>query len=415
MFCPNCGTKVEEGRFCPNCGGGLVWEEISLTEQAAEPGEAPAEAVHLSAAPKDPTVVPPTFAAAPVGNAAPPTAPLSAPAAQPAAPAAEPAEPAGATVTLPPPGDATAAQSYPSYEAYAPVYPGAGYGAPLQPRYDDPVRETIRRLASSPLFLIGVITFTASIVLTLIGNVLFSGNIGEALERLVALLRQQGLDIDELPSGIGYALGSASISSAVSSIIPSFVIGVGLWLVYLSAKGSKYKGVCSGLTILRVMSIIMLVFACIGVGILLITLLLCVLIGGIAVMEYDNSMSTLVIMVFAIGFAVCAAVGALCIVFYAKLKNTVSTVRNTWITGIPSDRVSTFVAVMLFLFALMQALGGFSAFGLYDVLGQSATGASRVIGSIAAIVLALADAATQVCFGILIFRYRRAMRELTGQ
>ena len=339
----------------------------------------------------------------------------AAPITQPAAPAEEAGQPDPATVTLPPPGDATAAQSYPTYPAYAPAYPAGGYGASLPPRYDDPVRETVRRLASSPLFLVAVLTFTASIVLTLIGNVLFSGNIGAALERLVALLRQQGLNIDELPDGMGNVFGSASISSALSSLIPSVVIGVGLWLVYLAAKSSKFKGVQSGLTILRVMSIILLVGVCVAAAIVLVALLLCVVVGGIAAMEYDNSMSTLVIMVFAIGFAVCAALGVLAIVFVAKVKNTVTAVRNTWITGTPSDRVSTFVAVMLFLCAALQALSGFSAFGLYDVIGQSAEGVSRVIGSAAASLLALTGAAMQVCFGILIFRYRRAMRVFIRQ
>ena len=90
--------------------------------------------------------------------------------------------------------------------------------------------------------------------------------------------------------------------------------------------------------------------------------------------------------------AIFAVVFALAILFYAKLIGTVSTMQNSIRTGVPSDRVSAYVAVLAILGGIGSILGLFGTNGLIAVLA-----------TVAEIVAAFA-------FGIFLFKYRDAMR-----
>lgn len=381
MFCPNCGTQVEQGRFCPNCGCPL--EQVKADPSLpAEETLNPANAVTEEAAP------------------------------EPAEEIAAPKEESAAQATLlPTPEDAPSTQSYQQFAAYQPTIPD-NYGAPLQ--QDDPVRRTIRSLASSPLFLVAAIAFSVSLVLTLIGNVQLSGT---AFRQAWAFLQNYGADVPEIPAGIETAMSTSRITSAISGMIPSIVIGVGLWMTYAAAKRKNDKLLGSGLTVLRVMSIIELVLLCVGAGIVLLVLMIIAAVFGFSAADAGNETATIVLMVVAIAFAVLAAVFVLFIVFYVKVRKTIDTVRESLRSGVASDKVSTFVAVILFVSAAAQVLSFFTLLGAQLLLSQAevlAGGRLQPVGMLAAALLCLVSAATDTIFGVLILKYRNAMRQLAA-
>lgn len=381
MFCPNCGTQVEQGRFCPNCGCPL--EQVKADPSLpAEETLNPANAVTEEAAP------------------------------EPAEEIAAPKEESAAQATLlPAPEDAPSTQSYQQFAAYQPTIPD-NYGAPLQ--QDDPVRRTIRSLASSPLFLVAAITFSVSLVLTLIGNVQLSST---AFRQAWTFLQNYGADVPEIPAGIETAMSTSRITSALSGMIPSIVIGVGLWMTYAAAKRKNDKLLGSGLTVLRVMSIIELVLLCVGAGIVLLVMMIIAAVFGFSAADAGNETATIVLMVVAIAFAVLAAVFVLFIVFYVKVRKTIDTVRESLRSGVASDKVSTFVAVILFVSAAAQVLSFFTLLGAQLLLSQAevlAGGRLQPVGMLAAALLCLVSAATDTIFGVLILKYRNAMRQLAA-
>lgn len=255
----------------------------------------------------------------------------------------------------------------------------------------DPVMNLLRRLATSPLYLTGAIAYSCMILFQLISPI-FSNSMGGAMDQYLGLLLRYGnMGMGELAEvmdqleWISPMLQGASLGSALVGQLPNILIAAGIWLVFASAmdrSGQPLK--TSGLTLIKVIVIIQTVL--IGLLALIVMVGLFILMAALA--NYEDS----VVPFFLVMIAIFAVVFALAILFYAKLIGTVSTMQNSIRTGVPSDRVSAYVAVLAILGGIGSILGLFGTNGLIAVLA-----------TVAEIVAAFA-------FGIFLFKYRDAMR-----
>ncbi len=264
------------------------------------------------------------------------------------------------------------------------------YTAPVQavkaPLSSHPVLNVVKKVASSPLFLVAIIAYSVQILAAIIN----STTIGARLEMLLYnLLDEMGgmvpyefyefVDAISRIGDIPYVLGT------LIGLIPAILICVGLWITYASARSRLSSGMkTSGLTMIKVITIIQLIGSCIAVAIIEILLLLAVI--GIAATEYAPGLA-IAILVFLV--LVVAATYTLQIIFSAKIIKSINTAKNTVATGVPSDKVSGFVAVWAFVSA-----AGF-LFSLFANFLSSAAAMTALI-----------------CFGILIFKYKSEMRAL---
>src|ERR1035437_10230892 len=134
MFCPNCGTSIENpGKFCPSCGEPLPPRSTRLPEPEVEaPPSQPIPAVDPSTPPES-AIAP----AEPVELAAPPWGQTPPPAALPVPPAAPPWAQQPLTTPLapaqPPYGAAPYHAPPPAYGAPPAPFGAATYGAPPVP------------------------------------------------------------------------------------------------------------------------------------------------------------------------------------------------------------------------------------------------------------------------------------------
>ena len=129
MFCPNCGTSIENpGKFCPSCGEPMPEGSTHLHEQGVD---APRFEPTVAAVPTPPAPEP-EVPAAPVWAQTPPPATASAPAwGQPTPPPQPPVPPAQPPYGAAPYGAPPAQPPYGAAPYGAPPYGAAPYGTPV--------------------------------------------------------------------------------------------------------------------------------------------------------------------------------------------------------------------------------------------------------------------------------------------
>lgn len=241
-----------------------------------------------------------------------------------------------------------------------------------------PVLNMVKEMASSPLFLIAVIAFTAQILFSIIGAFLSGPNTIAAISeiaKVVDLPYKAYAILDRL-----HLVGGAPITIAVVlGQIPSILIAVGLWQTYLSAV-TRTSMNTSGLTMIKVIIVINLVLSVIGLTTIEILLLLLT----IAAAEAGIAAAIMVALVMAF-----AAVFSFNIVYLTKVIKTINTVKNTIATGVPSDRVSSFVAIWGYICA---------SFLIFSLHGTFATLSS------------LCSMTALICFGTVLLKYKDKMR-----
>lgn len=360
MFCPNCGVKNEDNvAFCKNCGTKLG-NIPPVNSQNAEPVQPQAEQPVQQ----------------PVETEQPQEA--SVPTAQPSALAQQAASDKQATPAA----------------VYAPAVSTA------RPRSNHPVLKAVKDLGASPLFLIAVIAFTAAVFFNLVSIFTRSSasiySLNEAFGRF---------GIDEL-NGTLYQMKDYLKAIGVFSLIPSAIYLIGLWMIFAGAQQRGSDGMpTSGLTTIKVMAIIALVFVCIALALSEIVCVLAIIgISGyysyanVLPSDYGYGGAENMVSTFATAILVGVAIGALIvyvilIVYEAKIISTINAVKGTILTGNPNYKVSGFVAVMNFIAAF------FSLFGLFA-------------GGFAALLSEACSITALICFGILIFKYKSAMIRL---
>lgn len=245
----------------------------------------------------------------------------------------------------------------------------------------------IRNALTSPAALVALIALTTTMVLKLLG--LFDIH-------YVTYDFMYGMDIDF------YDIYAISIVFSLLSAAPSVLIVIGSWMTYASAIAGQSK--TTGLTMVRVALIILLVLMCVILGLCEIVLLVAVSMFSFGSPQYyfssyGSSMNTAAVMqgVFVFAFIAIAAALVLIIIYYVKAYKMTGVMRNTLATGIPSDRISGFVAVMQFILGGCTALSTLSA--LHD-------------GGILTILGGICSATAAISFGVFLFGYRSKMRAL---
>ena len=215
----------------------------------------------------------------------------------------------------------------------------------------------IRQIATSNLFLIAVILFSASIVFTFWNSVTVSTGL---MSWVYSFLRNAGY-ASYIPAYAGsFLTAGTSAGSAFFSAIPSIVNAIGLWLIYTSAKDVNVPGPGSvGFTILKVMTIISLVGTCVFVGVVAIIILIMMFAGA----SYLGSIGFVVGMLFIL--LIMAAFLVLMIFYYRKLlaviKSAVSVIQSGGMVEKPSMYLIVWIFIMAF-FGLSSLFTGFLGF-----------------------------------------------------
>lgn len=254
------------------------------------------------------------------------------------------------------------------------------------------VLEAVKKIASSPIMLVVAITSTIGIVLNLILSM--TTVYGSFFESFIDAFSEYGAISSEFEEII-YMIDSLTplffISAFISSI-PMMLTCVGYWITNITAKGNFST---AGLTIIKVIETIKLVFAYIGAGLSLLMLLL-MTVGMSALAEsFGSDMPEYVILVMA-SLLLGVIFGFAFSIFYrTKVHIMVNTVTETAKTGTAKVKgISVFVAVVFILFAVGQLPSAFNVFSPISAL------------------LAISNCAYYVCLAIAVFQYRSEMKKL---
>ena len=254
----------------------------------------------------------------------------------------------------------------------------------------------VRSMATSVLFLVGTIGYSVYVLFELLGS--FTGG-SEIMNMFNNIMAQSGayssMDYQSLQilSGI---FGSTSVISTLLGLIPAMVLVAGIWIVFAAAKQNKLPGIAAtGMTMIRVIVIIELVFACIAVFAVAVIGLLAVVGMGSLAGYYGDGVPFVVIM--ALVMIVILAICAIEIVYYVKLNGMVKSIKETMVTGRPNTKVSLFVEILCYLggagsaISALMSLVGLDIFGFLSNAGMGTAG---------------------ICFGMLLRQYRNKMQTL---
>lgn len=348
MFCPGCGrANSASDNFCRYCGK-------RLKDEPAQDAPTPAQ----ESTPEFPSEFTP--------DPGPETVPES-------------------DLFIPPP-DADFSSDEPKSEdwtgpTYTPPAPPVSPVAPAPPA----ASFDLRGLLNTPLLLVALIALSASV-----GFNLFSfSNITYVLA-------------DESETSLFF---SFSTLFSVISAVPDALIVAGSWMTYANVKAGQTK--TSGLTMVKVALIIKLVFLCISLGLMELVLIIAAVMFSdldafassfeIDTSEFDAFTASIMQGVFVFLILCIAAAIVLMVIYYVKAGKTTDVFRDTIAGGVPSDRISGFVAVMLCIMGGIVALSALEALadgGLFSVLGSACS------------------ATSSLCFGIFLFEYRTKVRRL---
>ena len=254
----------------------------------------------------------------------------------------------------------------------------------------------VRTMATSVLFLVGTIGYSAYVLFELLGS--FTGG-SEIMNMFNNIMAQSGayssMDYQSLQmlSGI---FSSTSVISTLFGLIPAMVLVAGIWLVFAAAKQNKLPGIAAtGMTMIRVIVIIELVLSCIAVFAVAAIGFLVVLGMGSLAGYYGDGAPFVVIMVVVL--IIVLAVCAIDIVYYVKLGGMVKRMKETLVTGRPDAKVSLFVEILCYLggagsaISALMSLVGLDIFGFLSNAGMGTAG---------------------ICFGMLLRQYRNKMQTL---
>ena len=254
----------------------------------------------------------------------------------------------------------------------------------------------VRSMATSVLFLVGTIGYSVYVLFELLGS--FTGG-SEIMNMFNNIMAQSGayssMDYQSLQilSGI---FGSTSVISTLLGLIPAMVLVAGIWIVFAAAKQNKLPGIAAtGMTMIRVIVIIELVFACIAVFAVAVIGLLAVVGMGSLAGYYGDGAPFVVIM--ALVMIVLLAICAIEIVYYVKLNGMVKSIKETMVTGRPNTKVSLFVEILCYLGGAGSAISALMSLVGPDIFGFLSNAGMGTAG---------------ICFGMLLRQYRNKMQTL---
>lgn len=362
MICSKCNCdNTPDSKFCTNCGA-----KLEQTVTAAEPTAAVGENVGI---------------------------PSSNPPAQ---------TYADTVVTAAPVSESPAEYTYGSANAVPPVQNA-------QSSDKSKCFEYIKSFFSSPLILTAIIAFGTS----MISSLLATANAAD--------LAFGSLGYDDYWFTLAENI-STSISAFIS-LIPSTVLLIGFILIYSSAKNKAHPTVKdSGFAVLKVMSIISLVLICILFAFVLLMMILAVLLASFGAnvsvdmfgtpyyysTGYSNSIGAAVAVII-FTTIILGLLAAFMISYSALTVKTISTMKKTAETGIPSDKVSSFVAVIYIISGVIQIIVSIPT-TIYTSLymGLAFYSAASIINSLSSSIFC-------ICIGAIILSYKSGMKELMNR
>lgn len=366
MICPNCGRETS-GKFCPNCG-------TKLNAEPAEPR------------PNDPAAVP-DQSYAPIQSYAPRQSDYT---------------------------DPAPSQDYAGNPSYVPSSQAASYQtAPVGALGQTPAIQMLRKIATSPVYLLAVLFFSLSLVFTVYINV----------KNIIA-------SFDAMDYYKSRAMESELISPVVSSFVTvllNLLIVIALWSMFVSAAAkNKERMSTGGLTFFQVLYGFYMTAAILALGFVLVLLVMLIVSDQYSSFFQDavNELNYLVnrsgyefpsmnvtLRVFLYIFLGSLLVGlTLAAVYFVKLFKTLATAKRVIRTGAPDDRVSVFVGVITILGAVFTLISGVEALTAPHEIMQLMS-VSRTAAILYGVSLLL-NAVASACFALTLFRFRGGMRSL---
>lgn len=261
----------------------------------------------------------------------------------------------------------------------------------------NPVFGILKTLGSSPLFIVCASLFTLSLLLSFWYAVGGQNQLVNSIYRIA----------DQL--GVSYYLWSyfeqirfAINGYAVVALIPSILVAVGLWLTFASAHNKYQPSVkTAGLTIIKVINCINLVWSCIVLAAVeIVGIIALIAVSAASDNSYDSyygyySHSNAYALGFVVGLMLTFAVAfAFEIIFLAKINKTINSMKNAAVNGYVKSLASSYVAVILIISAVFSLIGAVAA--LYDPFVA---------------LQAVVACAMNICFAVLIFSYNGQMRQ----
>lgn len=251
------------------------------------------------------------------------------------------------------------------------------------------ISQALRQLARSPLYLTGAIAYTCMILFSLVASV--SGGTSDMLSSYLSMMgsmssyevyRALNQVLRFLPFLRGASLGATLVTN-----LPAILVCIGIWLTFAAALNRSSAPIkTTGLTMIRVIEIIVLVLQCLLFALIEIVMLFVMM----TVNRYDDSIMPF----FIVMMLLIAVVMGLSILYYVKLAGTLSTIRTTIWRDEASDRVSAYVAVLTIIGGVGSILSMLQFGSLFSTLSS------------------LANAVASISYGLFLFQYRDQMRAL---
>lgn len=284
---------------------------------------------------------------------------------------------------------------------------------PAPPIRRNNVLNTITAMIGSPLFLVGAIAYSLTVLFNFIQ--VFQNN---PFNNILAFYQYASQNMSDFYNVYSTGSGIYILFSLLLQI-PAFLILAGIWITFITSKTSQNgKPQTVGLTIIRVITIIQMVIFCLIIFILEIGFIIGI--AGInqarsAVYSYGYSGSdggTTAMIIFLMFIIVIVAI--FCILYYIKLFKTIGEMITSIQTAVPSDRISIYVAVISIIGGVFTVIGMFLSSIITASLARavhaytyfySGTGLQplMILGSIC-------SATAAIAFGIFLFSYRNRMR-----
>ena len=293
----------------------------------------------------------------------------------------------------------TEQQNYSAPQYQAP-YQQYTYGfentvSPDQVSRKNPIWAIVYNTVKSPLFITAACFLTFTFFLTIVSNVVSLNGLNE---RIWDMLWDMDLEIE-----FGFISGVIQGFDiyVFVSLIPSFVMNIGVWLTFFlvlcTRPGTSKTG---GLTTIKVMLIIEEVFVWIAMFLVEIVLGFCLALMYILKnewLDYEDIIAVEMLRGMFIAFLVIfPIIYTLYIIFYKSLRHSVNAAKYTLNTGKPCAKVSMFAAVMCFISGGATILST-----LFSLIASP---------SILQVVASLSSATAIILFGAVMAVYRGKMK-----